>query len=706
MESMEKWRRLSYGMTVVVMMSAYLAGSDQACMECPCELCTTYTCCERFTPRRLTKMYVAVNCSHPDQSRIIDPVTPVPKLVHTSSTCTGLHVVHEHGCLSAFPENYCRYPDAREVSLSYNKLSDIPDLKCLALLGRLDLCHNKLTRLTRDTFKGLKHIKEIFLDHNDIGYIHPSVLDELTELSIFSVSYNRLLTVDGWILNLRHKFCVINISHNQVQHLSNHGHWKFNMSKKVVYGPGLVDLTYNRMEGNVLGELSQFGIVSVLQMARYIHWGFDVRHNPIRCDCNIYQAVKWGKALAKIIWRDYFNVTCVSPPEFIGIPFVHLPLSALVCNITADCPTGCFCKNQPSKKAIFIFCKDVGLQSLPGVLPEGNHLVIHMANNSLNTLPPRQYLARTKRIDLRDSGLRVIEKDTPNLLRKVKWVDLRDNELHNLPSTFQVLDPGVVRLDLHTLRCSCDLHWMTAWLQQGHSEHLEDITCTKEDGKTIMLFNATSHDLCDKGNVFVYDTHDNYKIFIIVALSALLLVTCVLLVFRHEIIVASQVYRAQRRQRKRRQSDASMTPQQFDIFICMNVNSECDTKWVKNVLLPLLELRGLHSYLPLRDCPVGSVEMDELTKRMQDSATVLVVLSAEYVQSPACIFQFQQAYSHMLALRQGNLLVIRWGGGLSRRSVPEPRMRAMLTLSMFYTADLHHLHKALDKVAAHENTEI
>ncbi|KAL8609287.1 hypothetical protein ACOMHN_044045 [Nucella lapillus] len=516
---------------------------DDVCMVCTCSSleCSLnrHICCYQLDTSPLDRLTVDVNCSQPDHARIIDPGQSASGRVHDPSACHGFHLLHQNGCLTELPVGYCQYVNTMAISMSNNSLSNFPDWKCLPQLRRLDLRHNKLTYVPLGAFRGLTYIRDIFLDYNEIDYIHPD----------------------------------------------------------------------------------------------------------------------------------------------------------FVCKIQVNCPPRCYCNDQPATKAVNIFCNNVGLQSLPGVLPEGNDLVIHMANNSLNTLPPRQYLARTKRIDLRGSGLRVIKKDTPNLLQKVKWVDLRDNELHNLPSTFQVLDPGVVRLDLHTLRCSCDLHWMTAWLLHTVNHGLTNITCTKE-GKHILLIEATQHDLCGEKPAPHHTT--TYKVSLIVILATLTVIVSVLVFFRYEAQMLVYRFRQQYTQHQQKENVALLNTPQFDVFISMNNDSDSDAEWVNNVLVPRLDQRGLSSYFPLRDCRVGSVEMDELIKRMHDSGAVVVVLSPDFVQSPSCLSQFRSAYNHMMSRVQGRLLLIKRGGHLSRTSAREPRLRAMLTLRMFYTSDPEQLDKALD----------
>ena len=503
-------------------------------------------------------------------------------------------------------------------------------------------------------------------------------------------------------MTLHYPFCYFNYSHNSVAHFTNHGHWKLNMSVAVTYGPGFVDFTYNRFKG-ISGVLRELGIKRFLDTVKFMKWGFDFLHNPFHCDCQLYEVVFWGLEMRKVIWRDYFNVTCDSPAKFRGIPIIDVPLDQLTCNITAGCPRGCHCEDRPAEHGIVVACDDVRMTSLPDVMPEGAHLMLHLANNSLSKLPFRQYLTRAKSVDLRGNGLRHIEENTPRVMRDAELVDLRHNELRHLPATFQALDPKALLLDLHTLKCSCDLEWFPAWLRHSRDHHLNDVTCTKEGGERILLMSATRDDLgC---NIHPEHSH-THSVVLIVALVLVTGTASLLAVFRHEVLVMAHRCSARREANyNNRQYPAILNNHRFDVFISMNGDSIDDSEWVREVLLPALDRRGLSSYLPLRDCPPGSVEIDEATKRMNDSAAALVVLSPDYLQSGPCLFQFSQAYSHMIARKHGRLLLIK------RRSVPtraarEPRLRAMLRLRMFYTADPENLDKALATLAVRQDPDL
>jgi hypothetical protein len=55
-----------------------------------------------------------------------------------------------------------------------------------------------------------------------------------------------------------------------------------------------------------------------------LSFGFDFRNVNLQCDCKMQPFLEMaGEAIGKI-WREYFNVTCASPPALQGQSIVDL----------------------------------------------------------------------------------------------------------------------------------------------------------------------------------------------------------------------------------------------------------------------------------------------------------------------------------------------------------------------------------------------
>ncbi|XP_070211942.1 protein toll-like [Littorina saxatilis] len=649
----------------------------------------TFNCCWRFDTKDLVKLNVSVNCSSPADSHVINALSnfnPSP------TSCVGYHLYHIFGCLTAIPDNYCHYhSNTRAISLYYNSISDFPDLRCLPLLGKLNLRHNNLEGIPSYAFNGLTKLREIDLSHNEIAHIHPKAFESCCPLIRLYLDHNKLITIEASVMGQLHPFCSMRFNNNLITNISNTNN--FQLKKTVKYGPGYVKLSHNRFTRGPKDVITAVGIKSIFEIGRLMEWVFDFRYNPLHCDCSVFEiALAWKHIIRKGIRRTHLNTTCVTPARFTGVSVYRLPLDQLTCNVSAGCPRKCLCENSPYELAIVVTCKVVGLTSFPEVMPKGPHLKLRMTNNSFSTLPPRQYLSRAVSIDLRNNSLSVIDRSVPHLLRNAKRVDLRDNNLMRLPETMQALSPEALFLDLHTLTCSCDLKWFPVWLQYSDDHtHLNNITCTKPPlDERILLLNATEEDLGCFQN-----TNDlaAYELALIITSISLLALAVLLVVFRHELVVEFHHLVA------RKKGYQQIANRRYQVFVSVNADSHEDSQWVRDVLLPALDHHGLASYLPPRDSVPGSVEMDDVTKGLHHSAAAITVVSPEYVDSGPCLFQFSQAYSHMVVGRHGPLLVFRLCP-VSRMATREPRLRAMLTLRMFYATNIGNVKRAVAKLVA------
>ncbi|XP_070212089.1 protein toll-like [Littorina saxatilis] len=645
-------------------------------------------CCWRFTTNDLVKLNVSVNCSSPADSHIINALSSF----NTSSTsCVGYHLDHTLSCLTAIPDNYCHYHQTRAITLHDNSIFEFPDLRCLRLLGKLDLRSNNLKTIPSYAFNGLTKLRVIYLSHNEIAHIHPKAFESCCPLINLYLGHNKLTTIEASVMGQPHPFCHMMFNHNLITSISNTNH--FQLKKDRTYGPGYVSLSHNRLTKGPKEILTAIGVTNMAELGQLMFWGFNFRHNPFHCDCSVYEmALIWKLFVSSGVWYDNFNVTCATPRRFSGLPMHAIPLDNFTCNVFGGCHDKCVCELNAHQRATVVSCQGADLRSLPDVMPQGRRLILHMNNNSIRNFPRRNFLSRTTSINLRDNALSKIDRNVPHLLRNAERVDLRDNDLKYLPQTIRALSPKALFLDLHTLTCSCDLKWFPAWLQYSDDHaHLNNITCRKPPlDERILLLNATEEDLGCFQN-----TNDlaAYEFALIITSISLLALVVLLVVFRHELVVVFHHLAA------RKKGYQQIANRRYQVFVSVNADSHEDSQWVRDVLLPALDHHGLASYLPPRDSVPGSVEMDDVTKGLHHSAAAITVVSHDYVDSGPCLFQFSQAYSHKVVGRHGPLLVFRLSP-VSRMATREPRLRAMLTLRMFYATNIGSVKRAVAKLVA------
>ena len=62
--------------------------------------------------------------------------------------------------------------ELRILSLRYNKLRDIPSLSNLTKLVRLNLAHNDIGYVSKNSFAGAPNLKTLVLDHNRMRFLN------------------------------------------------------------------------------------------------------------------------------------------------------------------------------------------------------------------------------------------------------------------------------------------------------------------------------------------------------------------------------------------------------------------------------------------------------------------------------------------------------------------------------------------------------
>nr|KAG5713279.1 hypothetical protein BaRGS_007806 [Batillaria attramentaria] len=252
-------------------------------------------------------------------------------------------------------------------------------------------------------------LEEVWLDYNVITHIHPNAFDvSLPNLNKFSITHNRLHAIELWPLTLHHPFCKFDFSYNLITEVTNNRNWTIDPALN--YGPGWVDLSHNQLFHSPAKFLKRYGLLNPLILwAKFLHWGFDLRNNPFHCDCGFYEIVVWLGKLKTVMWRDYFNITCTSPPVFNGVSVMDLPAERLTCDVTTNCPKDCTCTERPHHKDTLVDCAGLGLSDLPDVVPDGN-LTLMFANNSLVRVFPRRYLKRALTVDLSNNRIETISR--------------------------------------------------------------------------------------------------------------------------------------------------------------------------------------------------------------------------------------------------------------------------------------------------------
>jgi len=156
-----------------------------------------------------------------------------------------------------------------------------------------------------------------------------------------------------------------------------------------------------------------------------------------------------------------------------------VPLDQFVCLVSENCPQNCTCIKRPSDLSFSVSCQPGTYHHLPEVLPNPDdppprigrfHLTFTGSN--IQTLEFRQYLKRTRWIDVSNSELRSIPDNVWRILSKIDHVDLSANQLTVLPTFlgYENITFRSLALYENPLRCNCENKWIRGWLRSLGSD--------------------------------------------------------------------------------------------------------------------------------------------------------------------------------------------------------------------------------------------
>jgi len=151
-----------------------------------------------------------------------------------------------------------------------------------------------------------------------------------------------------------------------------------------------------------------------------------------------------------------------------------VPLDQFVCPVSDNCPQNCTCIKRPSELSFSVSCQPGTYHRLPEVLPDPDdppprigRFYLNFSGNDIQTLEFRQYLTRTRWIDVSNSELHSIPDNVWRILSKIDHVDLSANQLTVLPTFLGSENITFRSLALYgnPLRCNCEDKWIRGWLQ-------------------------------------------------------------------------------------------------------------------------------------------------------------------------------------------------------------------------------------------------
>ncbi|XP_076447010.1 toll-like receptor 2 [Babylonia areolata] len=238
----------------------------------------------------------------------------------------------------------------------------------------------------------------------------------------------------------------------------------------------------------------------------------------------------------------------------------------------------------------------------------------------------------------------------------------------------------LTNLDLshNPFSCQCDLRWFQRWLEDvelnksieiaGYWKNYVCQTPQKRKGVQVMDVRFTEEECGERSLALTLG----------VAGGCLLAALCLLagLVYRYRWYLRFYLYRY----RRRRHDGQGTELIQFDFDVYLAHSSE-DVHWVCQQLVPLLEEdHGLRTFLPDRDTVPGTVMAENITRFMDNSSRILLLISDTYVREEWRLFEFQHIV-YAAVDQQKDVIVVLLGDVEAGRLTKE--MTRMLTRGTF-----------------------
>ncbi|XP_076396657.1 uncharacterized protein LOC143265902 isoform X2 [Megachile rotundata] len=271
------------------------------------------------------------------------------------------------------------------VKLNSNRLIILPDriFSDTIKLRFLNLSDNCLTSISRDLFSNLKSLEDLDLSHNRLKEIEDTSFNSLKNLRSADLSYNQLTLSSSIkneygnkspfhnctslnVLNLRNnnishifedwvkdhtQLRILNLRHNEISHISAED-LQFVSDYITVY------LQHNKIQ--------HIYMIRAEEIAKYQNKARDVNifvgSNPIICDCNLYDFVRYLEGKMHPYVRNYFIIypgydsICYGPEQMYNVSVHTLKSKSSKYLNSKSHVKQCICREKETHRIFVVDC--------------------------------------------------------------------------------------------------------------------------------------------------------------------------------------------------------------------------------------------------------------------------------------------------------------------------------------------------------------
>ena len=546
-------------------------------------------------------------------------------------------------------DSFAMFYELRYLNLSNNRISllDNNTFYPLRKLESLDVSYNSLTKLDGGLIR-LFNLRSIWFNNNNISQVDPNIVgQENVALVYFNLNNNSLTYLDPWPYTTyqtyqRRVYREFFIQHNKISELTNYMNWTYNL--KYPFEVEL-NLQWNELKTITTETIRQYdhGLSPESLFAAFLTFQANVTHNPFFCDCKLFDITDTvRRGIFRYTKVEEYRYRCGSPTASAGIDFLHdLDYDQFVCNVTTDCPSGCFCQDRPYNDTYFIDCKGAGLTEMPDVIPNHSRskLEINLDNNAIVSLKNTSYLTNIYNISLVGNRLSDLDENILSVMNASR-MDFRNNKITKLPRAIKKFSYSSVSLSGNPLECDCQSMWLSEWIKLDSEEGDISLTCDSKTG---------THTIADI-SLKVLGCTNEWIIILCACLGVVLALMAIVLVFAKRCpyetrVLLFKIFRI--RSGKKYEVDGD-DQKEVDIYIVFDDMCEDVIGWVRYFLKKLNRKKPIYSVLnPARFMEPGS-ESVNIPKWIGRSKRMIIVLSDKIFENEWRCFEIEDAEKRII----------------------------------------------------------
>ncbi|XP_041355423.1 slit homolog 3 protein-like [Gigantopelta aegis] len=579
----------------------------------------------------------------------------------------------------------------KELNISHNVITFLDDDSFLSSynMTSVDLSFNDLKLdFGKDVFRGMQHIRNIYLTHNNIHSIDGILqFDSLTTLQNLDVSFNNIEEI-GEPLN----------PSNKSKHLQT-------LNLEGCQITTIVKIAFINLSHLKSVNLQKNMIVTVPLFDAPIGAEFRLVDNRLRCSCNMSWLID---RLSNRSSLDYDVDVCAVFPHGWIYPIRSLSPDQFLCPV-GSCPEQCSCYSTKGNGTVAITVCHRGVLTIPvdihndstTIYLDGNNFaelgtivapfVTDMSvkkllmNNSHVLGIGSSFFDKTlylEEVDLSHNYIKVLPSDIFHRLMHIKFVHLQQNQISYLPSSLfkglnslEMFDISANRLTyllsetLHELdnmehfrwinlasnpwRCKCSTKALRIWLEESSSPVFDrrQVFCNNKEMLQVQLDEFYCPPVLS----------ESVKIGLIcVSLTIFVLGVGISIAYYRQTLIPLLYRRLGLRCLKRNQISSSAVTL-YDLLVLVDDKDHKCVWWVKNSLVPKLTKNRwkFRIHVPEPNTEAGEITNSVMLKINQSKST-LIVVSKHFQENYWCVECSQHAYNLVLCKHHVVVLVV-WG---------------------------------------------